>query len=288
VFGKLKIVPSAELGQLGPQQGEAASFDWKWYYSAAGWVIWLVLILAFIAPKANHDIQVLFILIPLVVVNLLWRLFMRYANMNSTDELEFTLIFNSMAVAVAVLWLIANYFIKFGGTVRFLLSLGIVMIIAGLGTLFYSTEFSSEMALILALLIFMALAMLAAITLSRRLCSGKYRPVRFMLWLALWMLLVSLISTLGFSIVVSIIISSGQGLSELTLMSALAGLIFGLCLYVLNLPFFILGFANPFFRKRFCVCLGLKAMPESPKQAGTRRFNGQNSGTEIPEKGDFV
>lgn len=267
MFGKLKIVPSAELGQLGPQQGEAASFDWKWHYSAVGWVIWLALILAFIAPKANRDIRVLLILVPLVVVNLLWRLFMRYANMNSTDELEFTLIFNSMAVAVTVLWLIANYFIKFGGAVRFLLSLGTMMIIAGLGTLSYSTEFSSEMALFLALFIFMALTMLTAITLSRRLCGGKYRPVRFMLWLALWMLLVSLISTLGFLIVASIITSSGQGLSKLILMFALAGLIFGLCLYVLNIPFMVLGFANPFFRKRFCACLGLESTPTTTGRA---------------------
>jgi len=276
-------VTSADIGQLGPQQGEAASFDWKWHYSASGWIIWLALILAIAAPKANRDIRVLLILVPLVIVNLLWWLFIRYANMNSTDELEFGVIFNSMAVGVTVLWLIANSFTRFGGAVRFLLSFGTVVIVAGLGTLSYSTEFSSEMALFLALLVFMALTILAAITLSRRLCGGKYRPIRFTLWLALWMLLFSLISTLGFLIVASIITSSGPGLSEFILMFAFAGLIFGLCLYVLNLPFLILGFAHPFFRVRFCASLSLIVMPEEPKQAGTGRFNGQNSGTEISE-----
>jgi len=197
-----------------------------------------------------------------------------YVSMNSTDKLEFGVIFNSMAVGVTVLWLMANSLTKFNGAVRFLLSLVIVMVIACLVTFSYSTEFSSEMALILVLSIFMALTMLSAITLSRRLCSGKYRPVRFMLWLALCMLLVSLISTLGFSIVLSIIMSSGQGLSELTLMAALAGLIFGLCLYVLNLPFFILGFAHPFFRVRFCATLGIKMIPGGSKKADCSRING--------------
>jgi len=271
VFGQLKIVPSADIGQLGPQQGEAASFNWKWQYSAAKWIIWLVLILAFVAPKANRNIRAPLILIPLIIVNLLWLLFMKYAKMNSTDAQQFTLIFNSMAVAVSVLWLIANYFVRFGGAIRFLLSFVTLMIVAGLGPWSYFAEFSGEMALFLALLIFMALTMLAAITLSRRLCGGKYRPVCFLLWLALWMLLGSLVATFGFLIVASVIFSSGPGFSELILMFALAGMIFGLCLYVLNLPFMILGFAHPFFRKRFCACLGLESTPTTTGRADADR-----------------
>lgn len=286
MFGKLKIVPSADIGQLGPQQGEAANFDWKWHYSAAGWVIWLALILAFVAPKANRDIKILLILVPLVIVNLLWWLFIKFANMNSTDALQFGIIFNSMTLGVTVLWLIINYFVRFGGAIRFLLSFVTLVIVAGLGTLSYSTEFSNVTTMFLALFIFMALTMLVAITISRRLCGGKYRPICFLLWLALWMLLGSLVAMFGVLIVGSIIFSSGLDISGAIFMLILAALIFGLGLYVLNFPFMILGFANPFFRKRFCACLCLKAMPEAPKQAGAGRFNGQNSGTEIPEKGD--
>lgn len=288
MFGELKIVPSVAsgLGDLGQQQGEAASFHWKWYYSASGFVIWLVLILALVLPKANHDKRVLLILLTLVVVNLIWWLFMKFAGMNSTDAREFSLIFHSMAVSVTVLWLIANYFMRFGGAIRFLLSFGIVVIVAGLGTLSYSTEFSNETAMFLALFIFMALTMLVAIALSRRLCGGKYRPVCFMLWLALWILLGSMFAMFGFIIVGSIIMSSGPDFSVAILMFTLAGLIFGLCLYVLNLPFMILGFASSFFRERLCVCLRLKPMPVASKQADIGRINEQNPGTEMPEKGD--
>jgi hypothetical protein len=82
-----------------------------------------------------------------------------------------------------------------------------------------------------------------------------------MLWLALWTLLVSLATTLGFTVVSSIIMSGGPDLAEGIWIVVLGGLILGLCLYILNFPFMILGFVNPFFRERFCACLGLKLAP---------------------------
>ncbi len=234
-----------------------------------GLAIWLALILALVLPKANRDVRVLLILLPLVIVNLLWWLFLRFAGMNTTDAQEFSLIFNSTAVGVTVLWLIAHYFVRFGSAVRLLLSFGMMTLIAGLNTLSYAAESSNEMALFSALFVFMALTMLAAITLSRRLCGGKYRPVRFMLWLALWTLLGSMFATFGFLIVVSMITSLGPDLSEAILMFTLAGLIFGLCLYVLNLPFMVLGFVSPFFRERFCGCLRLESIPAAVTSGGT-------------------
>ena len=185
--------------------------------------------------------------------------------MNSTDELEFGIIFNSMAVGVTVLWLIASSFTRFSGAVRFLLSFATVVIVASSGSLAYSTEFSVEMAMFLTLFTLMAFTILIAITLSRRFCGGTYRPVRFLLWLALWMLLGSFVATSGFIIVGSIIFSSGPDSTEAILIFLFAGSIFGLFLYVLNLPFMILGFVHPFFRKRFYACMRLKVIPEALK-----------------------
>jgi hypothetical protein len=261
VFGQLKIVPSANLGNLGQQQSEATNFDWKWYYSTPELAIWLALIPAFVIPRANRNIRVLLILVPLVVVNLVWWIFMKFAGMNSTGAQEFSIVFNSIVVSVTVLWLIVNSFASLGGAIRFLLSFGTIVIVAGLGILSYSTELSKETAMFLSLFIFIALTMLVAVTLSSRFCGGKYRPLRFMLWLAFWMLPVSVIATFGFIIIGSIIMSARLEFSVVMLVFALAGLIFGLCLYVLNLPFMILGFLHPFFRERFCACLKLKETP---------------------------
>lgn len=260
-------MPSANLGDVGPQQGEAVNFDWKWSYSAPGFIIWLVLILALVLPKANHDPRILLIFVPLVIVNLLWLAFKEVSSMPSSEASQFDTVFHSMAVGIAVLWLVVNYFERFGGFVRFLLSFGTVVTVAGLGTLSYSTEFSNEVALFLALFAFLAITMLGATTTAGKLCKGKYRPLCFMLWLALWTLLGSLFATYGFFIVGTFIMSSGSGpdILEAILMLTLVGLIFGLCLYVLNLPFMILGFANPFFRERFNTCLRLKSIPTTPE-----------------------
>ncbi len=260
VFGELNIVPSAaaDLGDLGSQQGQAASFNWKWHYSAAGSLIWLALILVLFVPKANHNPHVLWILVPLVIVNLAWLVFKKLSGMPSSSASQFDTVFHSAAVGVAVLWLVANYFCRFGGFVRFLMCFGTLLAVACLSIQSYSGERSRETPLFLALLFFTALAMLGAITLSRRLCGGKYLPVRFMLWLALWTILGSCVAMVGFIIVASMITSGGPHLSEAILILIVGGSILGLCLYVLNLPFMLLGFAHPFFRERFCACLSLK------------------------------
>jgi len=261
-------VPCANLGESGPQQGEAVNFDWKWSYSAPGLVIWLALILAIVLPKANHDRRILLIFIPLVIVNLLWLAFKNVSGMPSATASQFDTVFHSMAVGIAVLWLVANYFDRFGGFVRFLMFLGTLVAVACLGILSYSTEFSNEAALFLAMLVFFSITVLAATTAAGKLCRGEYRPLRFMLWLALWNIVASLFTTFGFFVVGNLIMSSGGSgpdILQAILMLVLVGLAFGLCLYVLNLPFMILGFANPFFRKRFNACLRLKLMPTTPE-----------------------
>ncbi len=285
------IVPSADLGDAEPQKGEAVNFDWKWSYSAPGFVIWLALILAIVLPKANRDSRILLIFVPLVIVNLLWLVFKKASGMPSSSASQFDTVFHSIAVGIAVLWLVVNYFERFRGFVRFLLSFGIIVAVAYLGTLSYSTEFSNEVVLFLALFAFLAITILGATTIAGKLCKWKYRPLCFMLWLALWTLLGSLCTTFGFFIVGTFIMSSGPGpdILEAMLMLTLVGLIFGLCLYVFNLPFMILGFTNPFFRERFCACLCPKSMPTTAAHSNANLSSKQQSPhQEISEDGGSV
>jgi hypothetical protein len=256
-------VPSANLGEVGQQQGEAVNFNWKWSYSAPGFVIWLVLILAIVLPKANHNPRILLILVPLVIAYLFWLALKKVSSMPSSSAAQFDTVFQSVAVGIAVLWLVVNYFKRFGGFVRFLLSFVILVTVAGLSTLSYSTDFSNETILFLALSAFQAITILGATTAAGKLCGWRYRPPRFMLWLAVWMLLCSLFAMFGFFIIGNAIMSSGSvpDILETIKMLTLVGLIFGLCLYLINLPFMILGFADPFFRKRFNVCLCPKSTP---------------------------
>jgi hypothetical protein len=267
VFGPLEIVSSADLGEMGSEDGAAVSFNWKWYYSASRLAIWLVVIIALVVPKKNRNIQILLILVPLTVVNILWSIFMQFAHMNSTDELEFGLIFNSMAVSVTVLWLVAHSLARFKGTFRFLLSFLTIFTAACLGPLFYYTEFSSETTLFSALFAFLVMTMLIACTLSRRFCKGIYRPIRFSLWLALWMLVCSMLTMMGFIIVGSIFFKPWPTIFEAVWIILLAGSMCSLFLYILNLPYFILGFIHPFYRKRLFACLNLESKTATVESA---------------------
>ncbi len=218
----------------------------------------MALILAFVVPRANHNLRILWILVPLVIVNLAWLAFKRLTGMPSSSESQFDTVFHSIAVGVTVLWLAAKYLDGFAGFVRFLMSFGILMVVTCIGILSYSVEFSNETGVFLALFVFMAITMLVAMALSQRLCRGTYRPIRFMLWMALWIVLTSWITMLGFVVAVSAILSSWPGFPEGIWIVVLGGSIFGATLYVLNFPFMILSFVNPFFRERFCACLGLR------------------------------
>jgi hypothetical protein len=84
-----------------------------------------------------------------------------------------------------------------------------------------------------------------------------------MLWLGLWTLLGGAVTMLGFFIVVLLTLSSGpQHILPEVLQVAVVGLVFGACLYLLNLPYMILGFVSPFFRERLQTCLKLE--PAAP------------------------
>ena len=226
-------------------------------------------------PKANRNPRILLILVPLVIVNLLWLAFKKALGMSSSDASQFDTLFHSMALGIAVLWLVVHYFNRLGGFVRFLLSFVTVVTVASLGILSYTTEFSNEMFIFLAFFAFLTITILCATTAAGKLCHWKYRPLSFMLWLALWTLLVSICTTFGFFIVGTAIMSSGSrpDTLEAILMLIFVGLIIGLCLYVLNLPFMILGFAYPFFRERFCACLCPKSMPTTAAQSDTNQLH---------------
>jgi hypothetical protein len=134
----------------------------------------------------------------------------------------------------------------------------------------------------------MALTMLIAITISRRFCGDTYRPIRFLLWLVLWILIIGFLTSSAFFVIGFVVFSSGPGSCLAILIFIFSGLIFGLSLYVLNLPFLILGFVHPFFRERLCECLRLKPVPMALHQADIDLFDEENLGKEMPEKGGSV
>ena len=269
MFGRLRIVPSADLGDTGPALGQALVYDWRWTYAAQGLLLWLALALAMALPRFNRDRRVLLILVPVVVVTLSWVLFKKATGATSSAAYRFDVLADSLLVGLAVLWLLAPGLVRLSGITRFLGSLGILVGAACVGCLSY-TGFSTDMVAFLILLILLGLVLLVAMAGAAWRSKPWGGPVRFMLKLGAWTVMGGLGVICGYFLVVVCLSSGGlQGgyLIRALPQIVLVGLILGVCLYVLNLPFMLLGFTSLFFRERLYGCLGLEPVSKDPDTA---------------------
>ena len=273
---------------MGQKQGAEVVYNWRWYHSMPSLALWLVLAAAMILIKKNRTPRILLILVPLLIVNILWLLLTQMMGFNSSGDVEmFNMMFNSLVAGVTFLWLFAPKLGRFNPWIAFFLAFALITMFFLLGIVSYlGFVFSREAMVILPMLTMLALAMLLGFVLAGWRCRKRFGPVRFMLWLAIWMVVVCLASMLVFYAIACMIQQAPIPISTMLFVAATVGLVLAVCLYLINLPYMILAIRSSFFRERFYACLRLKAMPATPKQTDTGRLNEQNPGTEIPEKGD--
>lgn len=98
--------------------------------------------------------------------------------------------------------------------------------------------------------------LLVSFTLAGFMCRRKFGPVRFCIWMGVWVLL----TTIGFFAVFGIIqsVMYGMSMSMMIMQILMVALIYGGILVIGLLPFEILWFKNAFWRKRFDAVFGLK------------------------------
>lgn len=236
--------------------------------------LWIVLALVILLVRDNRDPRVLLIFIPIFLIRMLWSRFQPTLGAPS-DVLEvFRVLIDALAIGMAVLWLLAY---KLGNRNRFVsLLLALVVLIAAtivsvVSYQAWSSQAAFQVFVIQALGI---VTMLLVFVLTGWRCRKRYGPWRFMLWLALWTMVISLVGMITY-----FLISVGPSVEELIEHISevlVAGLILAICIYMLNLPFMILAFASPFFRRRFYAYFHLKSMPISSP-----------SGTEKPHSGEL-
>jgi len=264
----LKIIASQDIGELGTKESTAVVYNWKWYYSTPSLALWLVLIAAFIFIKANRNPQALFILLPLLIVNLLWLVFKKTLGFSSADAEMFGMVFNSLVVSITVLWLFAH---KLGNRNRFLTFLwafALMAVIGLVGAISYcGLTFSQQTEGALIILTMLALAMLLGFVLAGWQCRNRYSSLRFVLYLAFWTVTACIVTALVISSTVFIIQQTPVSISAVLLMVPVVGLVLGACLYVIVFPYVILALRSAFFRERFYACLRLKSMPTNAAQA---------------------
>ena len=102
---ELRIVPSQDLGQLGPRDGPPVVFHWRWWYHVPSLPLWAILLLLLVVPKANRHRQAWLILIPLGLVLLVWRMPATLFSLpdGATETMGFFVV--SLVMAWTMVWL---------------------------------------------------------------------------------------------------------------------------------------------------------------------------------------
>jgi len=284
----LKIVASADIGKLGTKEGLAVTYNWKWYYNIPSVILWVILFGAIILTKANRNPRTLLIILPLLAVNLIWFGFVKLLNFPSLTIMQFNLLFNSLTVGITLLWLLAHKLGNRNRFITFLLALIIMIVISIIGQA-TNGKFSEQTIIFLSFIIVLSLAVLISFVLAGWRCRTNYNGLRFILWLALWSIIASLAAMMIFMVFAWIVQRPPINMLKSILLQVLImGLVTGLLLYAINLPFMILAFYSPFFRERFYACLRLKSMPTTAAQADADRPGEQNPDPGTSEKSNSV
>ena len=258
MFGDLQIAATPRSGAVAPFVGAPVAYHWPWHWHLPRLGPWLLLALAVALPRTNRQRHALLILVPLLVLGLLWERATTLTGMPSASRAQFSFLGEFLAVGLALLWLNADPLGRCGGLARLAAGLGILLLADLVVILSYWGTFPGQTGMFLVFGAIMGVILLVSLTLTRRLAHRRYRPVRFLLWLAVGSTICSLAGAAAFVGVLAL--TTGYTLSDWHAVLreiVVPGLVLSLCLYAVNLPYMLLMFTSPFFRRRFQTWLGV-------------------------------
>jgi hypothetical protein len=257
----LRIAATPKGGAVAPFTDAPVSFDWPWYWHLPALLPWLLLGLALALPRTNRNRHALLILVPLLVVGLLWAWVTKLAGMPSASQMQSSFLIEFLLVGLALLWLNADKIGRCRGFMRLAVSLGILLLAALVTALSYGSTFPEAQGIALPIASTVAgLILLVALALTRWLSHRRYRPLRFLLWLAVWCTLCTLVSATIFVSILMLVSSLPiRNLQDVNRQILTPGLLMALCLYAVNFPYLLLMITSPFFRRRFHIWLGIES-----------------------------
>lgn len=264
--GPLSVVAMAELGGLGPNTSEPVPIEWQWYYHLPSFAGWALIAVLFVLVKENRDRRALTILIPLLLLSeVLWPWIERLLSCSGMNPDQLGPPLQWLLAAWTAVWLLSPWLARRRPILAFALAW---LLTAGIGAA-AETGLYRRLVVGEALMIYLVctFALLTAFALSGLCCRNNYRPRRFLIWLAPW-LVVGVIAGFMFELVRSLV---GRGLPPSGLPYLLPRVaVVSLCtagvLYVLNLPFMYVLFRCPLYRDRFQKLLRLQ--PVAPPTTG--------------------
>ena len=228
-------------------------------------VPWLVLGLT-LFRKSNRNTQAWRVLIPLVIVLFLIRIFVAVIPFSYEEPVPLLCYLVLLtALGITILMLLADVLPR-RRTDTFTAALAILTLVEGAGLVIaYGWQAEQELLCGAAFLAAGILALLAGISANARRCRSRYTDRRFGAYLIIWLIP---IYTIALVVMAGIFLIPAADIrrywNEVLLQALLAGAISGLVLYLICLPFLILTFKSPFYRRRVGPLLSIPFAPLEP------------------------
>jgi hypothetical protein len=279
-FGDLKLVATADLGELGQREGPAELVRWKPLWSLIGWSPWAVLLGLALLPANRTPKLAWIVLVLLAELAALVLLPERYDFVQTA--------FEALALSIPAIWLMAPVLVNRSRWLAFATLVLLVVLVGVLQGLVYGNPLTGWLVMTLTarLAIIMGatlgLVLVCALGLSAACCRRRASLPRLGTWLVIWLIVLSAVITLILNgskggpsgagslldacsrLGVPATDASGWALWGWALASSV-----GLPL-VLLAPYALLSWTDPFYRERLLAMFNLRPHRVAPAPAGER------------------
>jgi hypothetical protein len=267
VAGALRVTASSEVGGLGAATGPAAAFEWTRPSLMPLLLPWLGL-LVLLTRRENRGWPAWWVCLPLAAVTaLIWGARPLFSFVPSTALDLFCESLQAVAFGVAAVWLLSNLL----GSVpsRVAVFFGTILVLGGFSLLAYAVRqdwSGPEAAGGLMLLGFFGGASALALSLAGRACQRRYAPLRLSCWVYAWLAAALMAVAAPFFLLAAL--SGGPGWRE-GFFFLVTVLTLATATFTVLLPFLVLAFASPFYRRRIEALLHVSsAAPPALASAG--------------------
>ena len=249
---------SADIGEFGPIDGKPVTYHFNPLYRVQGIIPWLLLPLAFVALKENRTPQAAWILAPIALLATVYSAVMQLLQMDSGGTVQLDVIFTILVVGFSLVWLLAE---RIGNRNRFVTFLLATLIYFGfLGVNLLSSGFGRDIIAIAVLAAISIPGIIFAFIIAALKSPKPFNTARFVIYIgaALFSSLLIIFSIIMFIFYPIFYPSQNMPvktqITDVLIVSFFSSLIY----YAGLLPFLVMLFSNPFWRKRFEAVTGIQ------------------------------
>lgn len=279
-FGDLKLVASADLGELGQREGPAELVRWNPLWSLIGWSPWAVLLGLALLP-ANRTSKLAYIVLVLAAeLALLAVVPEQYDFMHTALQ--------TLALSMAAIWLVAPVLVNRSRWLAFPTLSFLVVLVSVLQGLVYGNplagwlvmQLSAHLAIILGTTL--GLVLTCGLSLSAVCCRKRTSLPRLGTWLVIWLLVSSAVITLILNGSKGVPFGAGSLLDACSKLGVPANDACGWAIWgwtlacsvalplLLLAPYALLSWADPFYRDRFLAMFNLRPNQAAPSSVRGR------------------